>query len=503
MSDPSRKLDHHANGAGAALPIEARLERLLERIEGAGSEGLLATATRGLVELFGDRGSCILLDDRPHIFVATDDPSVEGRTVDLELYPEITAALARGELVVVDDVRESALLRPVRERLPAHLGSVAVAPLIAAGHRYGALIARSQKPRIASEVERATGRLTSSITALLLAARRHGLDEPTPSPYLDLPAPVATITTVDRNATPIGGIWAAPAAARKILVIDEDAAHARELTHALTDEGYEVVLEANTADALARAREIDPALVVVGVHPPMLEGFEVARQLADDRRTAAVPVLFLSAMKDLPTHVRDCHVAVMDFLRRPYTIEELLVRVDRCLMLAEARDRLRRKARIDELTGLGNLRFFEERLAVETSRIARYGTALSMVVIDVDGLKIVNDKHGHPTGSAVLKAIGAAIGNEIRDTDLAARYGGDEFIVLLPHTQVGEGVAFAGRLLDRIRRLRPCGLTVSVSMGVAAFDAKADSTVQLLLERADAAAYRAKRQGGDRVAYDE
>ena len=502
MSDPSRKLDP-AEATRAAIPIEERLQRLLGRMEGAGSRGLLATATHGMVEVFGERGACILLDERPHISVATDDPSVEGRTVDLDLYPELTAALARGELLVIDDVRDSPILRPVRERLPANLGAVAVAPLIANGQRLGALIARSAEPRSASEVERATARLTSSITSLMLAAMRQTREEPLPSPYLDLPSPIAAITTVDRNATPIGGIWAAPAAARKILVVDEDATHARELEHALSDEGYEVLVEAHGGAALARAREIDPALVVVGVHPPMLEGFEVARQLADDRRTAAVPVLFLSAMKDLPTQVRDCHVAVMDFLRRPYTIEELLVRIDRCLMLAEARDRLRRKARIDELTGLGNLRFFEERLAVETSRIARYGTPLSMVVIDVDALKVVNDKHGHPTGSAVLKAIGAAIGNEIRDTDLAARYGGDEFIVLLPHTQLAEGVAFAGRLLDRIRRLRPCGLVVSASMGVAAFDAKTDTTVQVLLERADAAAYRAKRQGGNRVAADE
>jgi diguanylate cyclase (GGDEF)-like protein len=506
MANPSWNLHEHDSAEATAVAIEGRLQRLLERMEGAGERGLLTGAMQSLVDIFGDRGACILLDGRPHIFVTSDDPLVEGRPVDLELYPEIAAALERDELIIIDDVREAPLLRGVRERLPAHLGAVVVAPLVAGGQRFGVLVVRSRVPREANETERAIARLTASITSLLLAAGRSARDESTPSPLLDLPAlptPVVTITTVDRNATPIGGVWATSAAARRILVVDDDAAHAQELQAALGDEGYEVAIEPHGDEALSRARALDPALVIVGVHPPELDGFEVARQLADDRRTAAMPVLFLSAAHDLPTKVRDCHVAVLDFLRRPYTLEELLVRVDRCLMLAEARDRLRRKARIDELTGLGNLRFFEERLAVESSRIARYGTALSMVVIDVDGLKIVNDKHGHPTGSAVLKAIGAAIGNEIRDTDLAARYGGDEFIVLLPHTQLAEGVAFAGRLLERIRRLRPCGLSVTTSMGVAAFHPKTDASVQLLLERADAAAYRAKRQGGNRVASDE
>jgi diguanylate cyclase (GGDEF)-like protein len=502
MSDPSRKLGEQVAPPPAVI-LEQRLQQLLERMEGAGERGLLATATQSLVELLGDRGSCILLDGTPRIFVTTDDPSVEGRPVDLTLYPEIGAALARGELVVIEDVRESPLMRSVRDRLPAHLGSVAVAPLMAGGQRFGVLVARARRPRSPTESERATARLTSSITSLLLVAGRTAHGEPTPPTELDLPSPVVTPVVVDRTATPISGVFIAPSAARRILVIDDDEAHGEELHAALADEGYDVTVVRAPTEALARARALEPALVIVGVRPPALDGFDVARQLADDRHTSAVPVLFVSAAQDLPARVRDCHVAVLDFLRRPYTVEELLARVDRCLMQAEARDRLRRKARIDELTGLGNLRFFEERLAVESSRIARYGTALSMVVIDVDGLKAINDRHGHPTGSAVLKALGAAIGNEIRDTDLAARYGGDEFIVLLPHTGLGEGVAFAGRLLERIRRLRPCGLMVTTSVGVAAFNPQSDVSVQMLLERADAAAYRAKRLGGNRAIGDE
>jgi len=240
-------------------------------------------------------------------------------------------------------------------------------------------------------------------------------------------------------------------------------------------------------------------LVLLDVALPDGDGFRVARELTSDRRTARTPILFLSGATDLPSRVRDLHGVEADFLRKPYALDELLARVEHALERGESNRRLNRTARIDELTGLGNLRLFQERMAIEASRIERYGTVLSIVVIDVDALKAINDRHGHSMGSAVLKAIGGALAAQMRDTDMAARYGGDEFVAVLPHTELAEAGAFADRLIGSIRRLRPAGLPVSVSVGVASFDAHADGYVQQVFERADAAAYRAKRLGGDRV----
>ena len=168
---------------------------------------------------------------------------------------------------------------------------------------------------------------------------------------------------------------------------------------------------------------------------------------------------------------------------------------------AEARERLRLEASIDDLTGLGNQRLLRERLVLEQSRIARYGTPSAIVMVDVDKFKEINDRHGHPTGSRILKAIGNALRGEIRDTDLAVRYGGDEFVIVLPHTTASEGRAFAERLLRSIHDLRPEGVEVSLSLGVAALSAEgwAGKSADVLLAQADAAAYRAKRAGGSRV----
>ncbi len=291
-------------------------------------------------------------------------------------------------------------------------------------------------------------------------------------------------------------------AAKRILVVEDDRDSAESLAIALSDEGYEVTLALGGVEALAAARNVHPELVLLDVRLPDRDGFLVARDLALDPGTTSVPILFVSGTDDLPKRIRGCSLREVDFLRKPYRLDELLTRVDRCLIQAESSKQLRREANIDALTGLGNLRSLEERMTVEAARIERYRTPLTVGMIDVDRLKAVNDHHGHQAGSAVLDAIGQAMKAEIRETDFAARFGGDEFVVLLPHSDVASGAAFAERLLARVRGIRPGGLSVSVSIGIASFDQRIDRSVKQLLQRADSALYQAKHVGGDRALVD-
>jgi two-component system cell cycle response regulator len=310
-------------------------------------------------------------------------------------------------------------------------------------------------------------------------------------------------SVISRTATPVLGVLVQPAPTRRILVVEDDAVLSNVLRELLEEHGYQVDTVGNGAEAVRAAHETPPALLLLDLGLPDQDGMSVAGELACDRRTAEIPVLLLSGQEDLAARVRTQRDLPGDFLRKPYRAEELLTRIERCLADADSRARLRSDARIDDLTGLGNSRLLEERLAVEAARRERYGTPLTVVVIDVDGLKRINDAHGHLTGSAVLRSLGEALRAEIRETDVAFRYGGDEFVVLLPHTDERDGLAFAERLIGRIRTLRPNSLAVRVSIGVAASGDAADGSVRAQLARADAAAYAAKRSGGDRVVTDD
>jgi diguanylate cyclase (GGDEF)-like protein len=161
---------------------------------------------------------------------------------------------------------------------------------------------------------------------------------------------------------------------------------------------------------------------------------------------------------------------------------------------SRSEESLRRLAYLDELTGLGNYRWFEERLAEETWRASRYLRPLSLVVLDLDGFKKLNDRDGHQAGNQVLAKVGERISRLARASDLAARFGGDEFVVICPETTAIE----AARLAERIRRVSGEELELTLSAGVASLQG---GEVQLagLVEAADEALYRAKSLGGNRV----
>ncbi|HVR70071.1 MAG TPA: GGDEF domain-containing protein [Vicinamibacteria bacterium] len=169
-------------------------------------------------------------------------------------------------------------------------------------------------------------------------------------------------------------------------------------------------------------------------------------------------------------------------------------------VLGRQADRLLALAQTDPLTGLRNTRAFEERLVEETARARRYRHPLSLLFIDVDGLKAINDRGGHLSGDRALVRVATALRDTARSTDLAARWGGDEFALLAPDTTAAAGVTLG----ERIRALvsasaGDAGEAMTVSVGVGTTLGEEDATAELLRARADAALYAAKRRGRDRV----
>ncbi len=482
------------DGLGQAVPIYLRpLQALLTIAASASERELLSCAVREIATLLGDRAYCVLIEGTPRVVASTAVPSLLDWPLDLARYPEISAALEQRRVIAIEDTREHALLRPVIGLVPERVRSIVVVPMVAGGVT-GALIAQAAQPRSFSPAVLATASMVADLTARLgaLLRQRDGRERQEGAPVSLMRA---TSDSQPNDAT---------RRARRILIVDDDPDLCEDVAQILRDdECYEVLVACDGDTAVALAREHHPDLILLDVVMPLIDGYEVARQLSEDPSTRDIAILFLSGADDLTTRIRQIRLRSADFLSKPFSRQELVARVERSMQHLAVRERLQQAAYTDELTSVGNLRLFHERLAAEEARSARHGTSVALVVIDIDRLKKINDELGHSAGSMAIKAVGSVLRGSARAMDVVTRCGGDEFVVLLPHATLDVGAGFARRALQRLRDFRPDGITVTVSIGIAATVATGEGSLTRLLERADAAAYRAKRQGGDRACVDE
>ncbi len=296
-----------------------------------------------------------------------------------------------------------------------------------------------------------------------------------------------------------------PATARARLLVADDEPDARELLQEALGDDYDVIPAADGQEAVNQARAQHPDLLLLDLNMPRLDGFQVLEQLRADPSTTEIPVILVTARSDDAGKVRALDQGAIDYLQKPFSERELRARVERTLRLVRSQIALRELAQTDPLTSLANLRAFRARLEDEVKRARRYRTPLTCVMADLDQLKPINDQLGHAAGDRAIAQVAAVIREELRETDFGARYGGDEFVVLLPHTAADEGRVFAERVCARIRATELLvgdrRLSLGASFGVACRTPEhADAPAEELVHAADAALYAAKRDGRGRVA---
>ena len=231
-------------------------------------------------------------------------------------------------------------------------------------------------------------------------------------------------------------------AATPLVLVAEDSRVVRSiLRRQLEPHGFRVVEAGDGEQAVAMCRRERPDVVLLDVEMPRMDGYGVLASIKDEPGMAGVPIVFITARATTEDVVEGLGLGAHDYLRKPFEPSELLARVHAALRTKQLQDELRLRnteldvmSRTDSLTGLHNRRHLEERLEELASLLRRHGGELAVLLVDVDRFKRINDEHGHATGDAVLRTLAHRLRDGIRAEDVPGRWGGEEFLVLLPST---------------------------------------------------------------------
>ncbi len=297
--------------------------------------------------------------------------------------------------------------------------------------------------------------------------------------------------------------------ARGRVLLVEDRGNSAERILASLRDFHDVHVETHAQDALFHAAEGNYELVVVSLNLANFDALRLCSQLRSLERTRAIPILLLADVEDRQRILRGLDLGVNDYVLRPVDRNELLARVRTQLRRKRYADSLRDNVQaaielavVDALTGLNNRRFLETHLAQALDQAAHKGRPLSLMILDIDHFKSVNDTYGHDAGDEVLKVFARRIKRVLRSADLVCRLGGEEFVVVMPETPLAIAERIAERVRSAVERERfPIDQTraipVTTSIGLA--ERGADANADALLRRADKALYASKSAGRNRV----
>ncbi len=296
----------------------------------------------------------------------------------------------------------------------------------------------------------------------------------------------------------------------RILIIEDRPETVAWLTTALTPP-HEVTSVDTFEEALVRVRGADPDLVVVSLGMRGFDGLRLCSQLRSLPEGRNVPILVVVSDGDRRKLTQALEMGVNDYLTRPIDRNELVARVRTQLRKKRYADRLRHNVQLslemaitDQLTGLHNRRYMSRHLDNLVGSASKNHKPLAFVIMDIDYFKSVNDTYGHDIGDEVLKEFASRIAANVRGIDLACRFGGEEFVVVMPDTDVAFAYSVSERLRHSIETTpfrisrAPHALNLTISIGIAGLEG-ADDSAEALLHRADQALYRAKKTGRNKV----
>ncbi len=290
-----------------------------------------------------------------------------------------------------------------------------------------------------------------------------------------------------------------------LLIVDDEKQNRTLLTELLKDD-YKLILAKNGVQAMERASEHKPDLILLDVLMPEMDGYGVIRALKNDERTRDIPVIFVSALDSAESEERGLELGAVDYISKPFRPSIVRARVRNHIQSVHQRRLLEQLALLDALTEIPNRRRFSQIYEQEWRRCKRNGSAISLIVVDVDHFKLYNDSNGHAAGDQVLRMVARTLQNALRRSgDFVARYGGEEFVILLPDVDRNGAHALAEQVRQEVEALRiphpdsPVLPWVTISLGGATRIPQENDEESDLFCVADSFLYEAKRSGRNRV----
>ncbi|MCK8515439.1 diguanylate cyclase [Methylonatrum kenyense] len=294
---------------------------------------------------------------------------------------------------------------------------------------------------------------------------------------------------------------------RQCVLVVDDSEDIHQLVGARLKTEQLALLHAYDADqALEMARKDRPDLILLDLDMPGTDGLTLCHIIKGEDGLKHIPIIFLTGTLDVKTKVKAFELGAVDYVTKPFDAIELKARVRAALRTKRYQDLLANKAQIDALTGLWDRGYLDEQLSAEIALQQRSGHHVSLLMLDIDHFKPINDSYGHPFGDLVIQQVARVIGRISRESDAVCRYGGEEFCLILRNTATDGAVLLADRIRKEVAALSFSAdketIAITISIGVSGSDTlegPAALSEQLLINAADKALYVAKSNGRDRV----
>lgn len=295
----------------------------------------------------------------------------------------------------------------------------------------------------------------------------------------------------------------------KVLVVDDVEDNIVLLTFELEDEGFEVIPAHSGHECLERVNDVEPDIILLDIRMPGISGLETLEQLKADERTREIPVVMVSANTADNSVVRALDLGAHDFVSKPIEYPVLSARMRSALRLVNARralvranEELERLATQDPLTDSYNRRHFFTLSEAEFAKSQRHGRPLSVLMIDVDLFKVINDTYGHAAGDQALRVVTDCCRQATRESDILGRLGGEEFALACPDADIDGAFALAERIRqtcenNKIETDNGQSFSMTLSAGVTTITPE-DKSFDQILQRADNLLYQAKALGRNR-----